>query len=116
MCLHSADQVELHGAADLVFDSACVLLTQPASPSVASSSNHHILQAALCIISATTLSVKEESGSMRVSSWHSLQILVLLVGVVATVLPAVLVDLLHDLDVVFNRLELLLKESLLLPD
>ena len=53
---------------------------------------------------------------MRVSSWHSLQILVLLVGVVAAVLPAVLVDLLHDLDVVLDRLELLLKESLLLPD
>ena len=70
----------------------------------------------MCIISATTLSIKEESGTMRLTCWHGLQILVLLVGVVAAVLPAVLMYLLHHLDIVLDRLELLLKETLLLPD
>lgn len=68
------------------------------------------------IISATTLSIKKESGSMRLSSWHSLQILILLIGMMATVLPAVLVDLLHYLDIILDRLEFLFKETLLLPD
>ena len=53
---------------------------------------------------------------MRVSGWHGLQVLVLLVWVVAAVLSAVLVDLLHDLDIVLDGLELLLKEALLLSD
>ena len=53
---------------------------------------------------------------MRLTCWHGLQILVLLVGVVAAVLPAVLMYLLHHLDIVLDRLELLLKETLLLPD
>ena len=53
---------------------------------------------------------------MRLTCWHGLQILVLLVGVVAAVLPAVLMYLIHYLDIVLDRLELLLKETLLLPD
>ena len=53
---------------------------------------------------------------MRLSSWHSLQILILLIGMMATVLPAVLVDLLHYLDIILDRLEFLFKETLLLPD
>ena len=114
--LHSANQVELHGAADLVLNSTSVLLTQPASPSVASPSDHHIFQTSMCVVCATTLPIKEESGTVRVSGWHGLQVLVLLVWVVAAVLPAVLVDLLHDLDIVFDGLELLLKEALLLSD